>query len=161
MARAAPSPYVSAPMIRIARAAALLPLVLASGCYTYTQAELDTLPEDAYVRIYMTRRGIGEIPEGIPVGATYLTGRFQTQTRDSVLIAVPTQHAVEGGGARDLAQNVYVPTAEIVSVDRRKLHGPKTFLAIAGGGAVIAGAVIGVASSGGASEAEKTGAGGD
>jgi hypothetical protein len=146
---------------RIGRVVALLCLAFSSGCYTYTQADLPTLPADTYVRLYLTRKGLNSIPAGaVPNSSSsvYLNGRIQKQTPDSLLIAVPVSLSVTGNGAKDLAQNIYVPMSEVVSVDRRLFSPQRTVLAFVGGVGFVSVTVLGISSAGKTSDADKASA---
>jgi hypothetical protein len=120
-----------------------------SGCYTYIPTDLAAAPENAELRVYMSRRALADIPEDIPTGGTFLTGRLARQTPDSILLQVPVSRRVEGGGALDLRQNVFLPTTEIVDVQFRQLNKPRTFISVGGGVVVGALLVLGVIDAGG------------
>ena len=119
-------------------------LLLLAGCYSYVPTELGSAPAETELRVYLSRRGLADIPEDIPTGASYLTGRFMRRTADSVLIQVPVSRRVEGAGALDLRQNVFVPISEIVDVQYRQLNRAKTGIALAGGVGLATALVLGV-----------------
>src|SRR5437868_3144857 len=133
-------------MIGTRRWAALLCLSLTAGCYEYVTSDLTAVPNDAYVRVYLSRRGMGDVPREIPSSTTYLTGRIVAVTRDSILIQVPVSRSIEGNGARDLAQNVYLPIGEVISVDRRRFSPGRTGLAMVAGVGFVSATVLGISS---------------
>ncbi len=143
----------------ITRATALLCVVLSSGCYTYAQTELKGLPSASYVHLFLTRAGLDAIPkEAVPTRTNYISGRVQKETADSVLITVPVSLSIQGNGARDLAQNVYIPITEVVGVERRQLNAGRTVLAVVGGFGLVTGTVLGISSAGKHNDANDTSA---
>ena len=140
-------------MRRTLRALALLPTaMLLSGCYTYIPVELAALPADRELRVFLTRQALAAIPEDVPTGATYVTGRLERRTADSILIQVPVSRRIEGGGALDLRQNVFLPLTEIVDVQYRELDRAKTTLTLAAGVGGAFALVLGIISASGTGE---------
>jgi hypothetical protein len=127
-----------------ARWAAPAALLLLAGCYAYVPTELASAPPDQELRVYLSRRALADIPEDIPTGSTFLTGQLVRQTQDSLLLAVPVSRRVEGAGALDLRQNVFVPKSEIVDIQYRQLNRVKTTAALAASVAAGAALVLGV-----------------
>lgn len=120
-------------MTRIRRSLALLAALLLSGCYQYFPIAPEAIPLDQELRVFLSRRALSELPEGIPTTANYVGGRLVRATADSLLLQVPVSRTVDAPGARDLRQNVYVPKLDVVDVQRRDLSRPRTTLALLGG----------------------------
>jgi hypothetical protein len=137
-----------------ARALAAVPaaVLLLGGCYTYIPVDLGAAPADTELRVFMSRQALADVPEDIPTGGTYLTGRLVRRTRDSILIQVPVSRRVEGAGALDLRQNVFLPVSEIVDVQYRELNRGRTAMALLGGAGAAVALVLGVVDAGGTSD---------
>jgi len=120
---------------------ALAAVVSAAGCYTYIPTELSTVPAGQEVRVYMSRLALAALPEDIPANDLYLRGSLTAQADDSLTIRVPITSRQQGLSVSEIRQDVRVPTAEIVAVQRREFSTGRTALAI-GGAAVGAGAII-------------------
>jgi hypothetical protein len=127
-------------MTRTPRAPVLLAALLLCGCYQYFPVAPDAIPPDQELRVFLSRRALAELPEGIPTSTNYVEGRLVRATADSLLLMVPVSRTVDGPGARDLRQNVYVPKLEVVDVQRRHLSRPRTALTLLGG--VAAGLIL-------------------
>ena len=140
----------------IVRASALVAASFLSGCYSWIPVELGAAPTGPELRVFMSRRALADVPEGIPQGANWVTGRLERQTQDSILIQVPVSRTVDAPGALDLRQNVFLPKEEIVDVQFRQLNRPKTVMALIGGGALVTALLTLVISSGGEPDQQPT-----
>jgi hypothetical protein len=129
--------------------ASLVAAAFLSGCYSWIPVELDAAPAGPELRVFMSRRALADVPEGIPMSATYLTGRLSRQTQDSILIQVAVSRLVDAPGAMDLRQNVFLPKNEIVDVQYRLLNRAKTIMALVGSASLATGLLTVVISSGG------------
>ncbi|MSR37131.1 MAG: hypothetical protein EXR95_10920, partial [Gemmatimonadetes bacterium] len=89
-------------MTRIRRSLALLAALLLSGCYQYFPVAPGAIPLEQELRVFLSRRALSELPEGIPTGLNYVGGRLVRATADSLLLQVPVSRTVDGPGARDL-----------------------------------------------------------
>jgi hypothetical protein len=137
--------------------AAVLAATFLSGCYTWVPVELDAVPAAGpELRVFMSRRALADVPEGIPVSANYVSGRLERQTQDSILIQVPVSRTVDAPGALDLRQNVFLPKNEIVDLQFRQLNRRKTVMALIGGGALATALLTVVVSSGGEPDEQPT-----
>jgi hypothetical protein len=132
--------------------AAIVAATFLSGCYSWIPVELEAAPAATELRVFMSRRALVDVPEGIPVFGTYVTGRLARQTADSILIQVPVSRTVDAPGALDLRQNVFLPKSEIVDLQYRRLNRGKTVAALVGGGALATAILTVVVSSGGSAE---------
>jgi hypothetical protein len=120
-------------MTRILRAAALCTAVVLSACYRYVPVSPEAIPKEMELRVFLSRGALSALPSDIPAGVNYITGRLERETSDSLLLMVPVSRTVDGPGARDLRQNVFVSRADVVDVQLRELHRSKTALAFLSG----------------------------
>ena len=136
--------------------ASLVAASFLSGCYTWIPIELEAAAPGPELRVFMTRRALADIPEGIPMSTTYVSGRLVRETQDSILIQVPVSRTVDAPGALDLRQNLFLPKADIVDVQYRQLNRAKTIAALAGGAAAALAVLTVVISSGGEPDQQPT-----
>lgn len=109
-------------------------LATSSGCYSYTQTRPDAVSPGDGVRVLVTREGAVELAEVTEV-------RWESPTFDGtvvgledsdLLLSVPVGERQVGFLSSDLNQTIRVPTAEIVSFQRRSLDPIATGFSIAG-----------------------------
>ena len=144
---------MKAPIRNIVRAgASLAAATFLSGCYAWIPIELEAAPTGPELRVFMSRRALADVPEGIPQSGNSVTGRLVRTTQDSILIQVPVSRTVDAPGALDLRQNVFLPKTEIVDLQYRQLNRPKTVAALIGGGALAGALLTLVINSGGSAD---------
>ena len=119
---------------------ALAASLASSACFEYVPISTGSVSGSEDVRVYLSRRGMAELPEDLPTGGAFVTGRWASTTADSVMLQVPVVRRIEDPSAPDIRQNLFVARADVLEIRRRRFSTPRTALAI--GGAVGAGAVI-------------------
>jgi hypothetical protein len=98
------------------------------------------VPPTEDVRVYLSRRGLADLPEDFTTGRSYVTARWTKATPDSVMLQVPIVRRVDDPNAPDIRQNLFVARTDVVDVRSRRFSGPRSALAI--GGAIGAGVAI-------------------
>lgn len=127
---------------RFAIAAAALLCIAASGCFQYIPVSMDAVPAGEDVRVYVSRRGMADVPEELPTGGSFVTGRLGRGLGDSVMIQVPVVRRIEDPSAPDIRQNIFLPRSEVLEVRRRRFSPTRTALAIGGAAGLGAGIVV-------------------
>ncbi len=121
--------------------AALASAFASSACFEYVPVPAEAVPASEDVRVYLSRRGLADLPEDLPsTGRAFVTGRWARATGDSVMLQVPVVRRLEDPSAPDIRQNLFVARADVLDVRRRRFSTARTALAVAGavgGSAVI------------------------
>jgi hypothetical protein len=112
----------------------------ASAGFEYVPIAGDAIPPAQDVRVYLSRRGMADLPEDLPTGRSFVLGQWAGTSADSVMLRVPVLRRIEDPSAPDIRQNLFVARADVLDVRRRRFSPRRTALAI--GGAVGAGAII-------------------
>jgi hypothetical protein len=115
-------------------------MVTMTGCFTYVPADVTTVPPGHEVRVYMSRQALAALPEDIQADGLFLRGALTAQEADSLTLGVPVATGQSGVALTEIRQNVRVPMAEVVEVQRREFSGGRTALAV--GGSAIGAAFI-------------------
>jgi hypothetical protein len=126
-------------------AASLCASLAASACFEYVPVAPAAIPAGQDVRVYLSRRGLADLPEDLPTGRSFVVGRWTKATADSVMLQVPVVSRLEDPNAPDIRQNLLVARGDVVDVRRRRFSPAHTVLAIGaavGGGAVIVTVVL-------------------
>ena len=134
----------------------------ASGCYSYSRTELNTVPSGSMVRARITAEQAARIEPLLGrADARELDGMLVETSSDTVLLQVPAaRRAVSGGGIQVLHQRVTVARAGIVDVELKKLNRGRTVLVAGSGAVALAALVIGAFDLSGSSEGGRGGGGG-
>ena len=109
-----------------------------AGCFAYVPAQMEGVPAGQEVRVQLSRRGMAELPVEIAQDDGYLRGSYAGQGGDSVRVQVAVAARQVGFLNQELRQEVRVPTAEVVQIERREFSRGRTALLAA---AVVAGGV--------------------
>lgn len=114
-------------------------VLVASGCFQYVPAQLETTPPGTGVQVLVTRAGSDELREimDVDLNAPVVRGTMVEMDDGDVVLDVPVGRLQEGFMASNIDQRVRVPAGEIVSFERRELNGFAT-------GAAIGAAALGV-----------------
>jgi hypothetical protein len=119
---------------------ASVPLV--AGCYVYVPAQLETVPPQTEVRVFVSRQALANIPVEVANNGSYLTGQLAGRSADSVRVFVPVATRADMGlPIRDLRQEVRVPASQVLQVERREFSRGRTALLVAGGVGAAAGII--------------------
>ncbi len=127
-------------MIRIGGIAALL--LCCPGCYTFSSADLASVPTGAEIRIYLSSQGMARLAEAEGQGliddtGPVLTGTLTERHDDAVSILIPVTRRQVGFMQEPLGQRMTLPVATIVTTERKRLDALWTTAAVvAGTGAV-------------------------
>jgi hypothetical protein len=128
------SPDGRAPRV-LGLAAALL---LLSGCFSYVPGELGNLSPEGDVRLELTRVGFAQLPEIPFQPGPDLAGRVVRQEQSQLWLRVPVAIRADGMVTGTIHQEVVIPAAEIVRIERRVFSRRRTgVVALAGVGALI------------------------
>jgi hypothetical protein len=119
----------------------VLPLQLA--CYSYIPATMETVPEQASVRVVLTSAAVDRLRAtyGIVTEGSALGAKLLGQAGDSVALYVSSVPIGTGPGIQPLYQQVGVARTDVLRVDVRRVDGFRTGVL----GALAAGAVALVA----------------
>ncbi len=121
----------------------VLTVVMISGCFDYVPTETAAVPPGEGVRVYLTRQGLGALPEEIEIPeSTYLNGVMVRQDSDKLVVRVPQSVVHEGFYSRPIGQDIEIATKNVVQLERRQLDKAGTGLLIAGTAALAAGVVF-------------------
>ena len=116
-------------------------VLLLTGCFSYVQAPLETVPAGTDIRVYLTRQGLAELPETLEPNGPFVEGTLVRRDAERLFVRVPLARRQEGFYATTVGQDVSLRTGEIVQLERRKLDHTGTAL-LAGGTTAAAVAVI-------------------
>lgn len=95
---------------------------LLSGCYTYTQVEVDQVPENTTVRARISAARAEQFQETFGRSDRVIAGRVVGHSGDGLLLQVP--FATESGGL--LAQRVDISRADLIELETRQLDRVRT-----------------------------------
>src|SRR5262245_36957549 len=97
-----------------------IPLLLCSGCFSYVQVPVESVPEGRDVRVYLTREAIAELPDLPEQGGPFLTGRLLRREEQQLFVSVPVALRQEGFYQSQIGQEVGIRVGEIVQLERRR-----------------------------------------
>lgn len=118
--------------------AAAAPLL--AGCFAYVPADPGTIPAGQEVRVLLERGTEIELPDGVPPESEVLRGRLVRREDDRLTLRVPVGERRPGYSV-ELGQDVRIPTAQVLQIQRRELDLGRSALLVAGG-AAVAGALL-------------------
>ncbi len=108
------------------------PALILCGCFSYVPAPIETVPAGQDVRVYMSRRGMAELPEELEPNGPFLTGTLIRREEEHLFIRVPVARVQQGFHSTQIGQEISVPTGEIVQVQRRQFNRAGTGLLVVG-----------------------------
>ena len=130
---------------------AALVLVVMTGCYSYVPAQFETVPIGEGVRVFLSREGMSRLRElggdQIPGAASdqpVVQGTLVRRTAADFSLLIPVTSRQVGFLQNELGQQVTLPVADAVQVQRRKVSQVKTGLALAGSTAAIAFVIVSI-----------------
>ncbi len=119
-----------------------LPLcALLTGCYTYTPNKSGAVQPGVDVRARVSAAAGERIAPLLGTTPRVVTGKLISDVRDTVIVEVPAVSVEIGSAVQTLHQRVSIPKGEVIEWEIRKLDRPRTF-ALAGGAALVAGALL-------------------
>jgi hypothetical protein len=114
--------------------------MLSCGCYGYVPAQAGTIAPGERVRVELTRQGVADLPDQIPVQAdNALLGTLTRAGADQIVVRVPLGVDRQALRSETFGQDVTIAVAQIEDLWRRRFSPVRTGLAAAGGVAVAAG----------------------
>ncbi|MBI4520470.1 MAG: hypothetical protein HY701_06510 [Gemmatimonadetes bacterium] len=126
----------------VQRAATVAALLFLTACFSYVPVEPQVVPPGENVRVYLTRVGMANLGDGLPLDlGAGLSGTLVQQQADRLLLRVPIAVRQEGFHLAPIAQDLWIPAGEILQFERRRFDPVRTGLLVAGG-AGLAGTVI-------------------
>lgn len=122
------------------RRMSVIAALLSSGCFTYVPAELETLAPEGEARLELTRVGFAQLPEIPNHPGPDLAGTVVRRDGAQLLFRVPVTIRSNGMVTGTVDQDVTIPAADILRIERRHFSRRRTAVVILGG----IGAAIGV-----------------
>jgi hypothetical protein len=122
--------------------------VYSSGCYTYVPAAFPTIPTGERVRVYLSQAGAARLREiggdAIPgLGERpVVAGRLVRRDATEFSLQIPIGARQTGFLQEELDQQVTLPVAELVQVERRQVSGVRSALAVVAGTAALTALVV-------------------
>ena len=125
------------------RPLALLVTVVIPACYTYAPVEPGNIQPGVGVRARVSGAAADRLAPLLGTSNPRLVdGRLVDTRADTIIVEVPTViQASIGGSVETLHQRISIPRSELVELETRRLDRLRT-AAIAGGVAVVLGAVV-------------------
>jgi hypothetical protein len=111
-----------------ARLLGILAVALQPACYSYVPATVETVPEQASVRLVLSSAALARLRATyeITTAGPTLGGKLLQQGSDSVALYVPSVPIGTGPGSRPLYQQVGVARADVLRVDVRRVDAFRT-----------------------------------
>jgi hypothetical protein len=122
------------------RRASILAAFLSSGCFTYVPAELETLAPEGEARLELTRTGFAQLPEIPNHPGPDIAGTVVRRDGAQLLFRVPVNIRSNGMVTGTIEQDLTIPAADILRIERREFSRRRTAVVVLGG----IGALIGV-----------------
>lgn len=124
----------------------LVPLVLtlpyATGCYSYARVQPSEIEAGLDVRARLSAAVSDNVAPLLGTAPRLLTGKLVTDAADTVIMEVPTIATTAiGSTVQTLHQRVALPKTGVIEWEIRTLNRPRTY-ALAGGAAVLFGALL-------------------
>lgn len=110
------------------RARLILVLAVHLACYRYIPATVETVPEQASVRVVLSSAAQDRLHAtyGVTTAGPSLSGRVVGQGGDSLALYLPSVPMGSGPGTRPLYQQVGVARADVLRVDIRRVDAFRT-----------------------------------
>lgn len=122
--------------------------LLWSGCFRYVPSDLGAVPPGEEVRLELTRTGFAQLPEIPNRPGPELGGTLVRADASSLTLRVPVAIRRDGLVVGTVEQDVLIPTAEILSLERREFSRRRTGLVGALGAAALVGVLEGFGTGG-------------
>lgn len=105
----------------------------ASGCFKYIPTELEALPPEQNVRVYVSRSVVENLQEVTEFDEPIVRGRFVRHDEDEIFLWVPVGARQVGFHNTQLGQDVRIPLDGVVQLERREVDRLGTGALVAGG----------------------------
>jgi hypothetical protein len=113
-------------------------VALCSACFSYVPGDIGSVAPEGDVRLELTRVGFAQLPEIPFQPGPDLSGRVVRQERNQLWLRVPVAIRADGMVTGTVHQEVVIPAADIVRLERRVFSRRKTgVVALAGVGALV------------------------
>ena len=137
--------------MRTRRIVAAVMLVVTTGCYSYVPTDFDAVPVGEGVRVFLSREGVTRLRElgadqipGAAAEQPIVEGTLVRRTASDFSVLIPVTARQVGFLQNPLGQQVTLPVADAVQVQRRQVSQVKTGLALAGSTAAIAVVIVSI-----------------
>jgi hypothetical protein len=128
----------------LTRGLALAMAVSVSGCYRYIPSEAAAVPPGQRVRVFITREALlslGELPvQSGPV----LNGTLVRTDPANLVLRLPVATRQTGFNMEVLGQDVFIPSDQVLQIERREMNSGMTALMTVAGTAALAGMVVAI-----------------
>ncbi|MSR35720.1 MAG: hypothetical protein EXR95_03605 [Gemmatimonadetes bacterium] len=124
------------------RGVAMATLLSMAGCYRYIPSEPAAVAPGQRVRVFVTREalvGLGDLP--MPEGSA-LNGTLVRAEPARLVLRLPVATRQTGFSVEVLGQDVFIPTEQVLQVERREVNRPFTALLAVGATGLLAGLVV-------------------
>ena len=142
-----------------ARALALAMAVSVTGCYSYIPSEPATVPPGERVRVFVTPAALSRLGDFPVQEGPVLNGTMVRAEPANLVLRLPVARRQTGFNMEVLGQDVFIPSDQVLQLERREVNRPLTALLTVGGTAAIAGLVVMIMT--GARQGERPAGGGD
>jgi hypothetical protein len=139
----------------------LLFVPVCSACYSYSNADLTTLPNGSMVRARITSAEAERVAPLIGHETRTLNGLLISSSPDTLVIEVPSSsQAITGGGVQTFHQRLSIARPSVQEVELKQLNRSRTFLAVGAGVALLGYVLIDALNLGSGSSGPPGGGGG-
>src|SRR5918996_1748192 len=105
----------------VCRSSIAASVLVLTGCFSYVPAPLETVPAGSDIRVYVTRQAMADLTEVLEHDGPFLKGTLVRRDDERVFIRVPVAPRQQGFYMSTVGQDVSLPAAEIVQLERRRL----------------------------------------
>jgi hypothetical protein len=112
-----------------------------TGCYSYIPSEPAAVAPGERVRVFVTQQALaslGELP--VPEGSV-LNGTLVRAEPANLVLRLPVATRQTGFNMEVLGQDVFIPSDQVLQLERREVNGAMTALLTVAGTAAIAGLI--------------------
>jgi hypothetical protein len=124
------------------RSVALATLISSAGCYRYIPSEPAAVPPGERVRVFVTREALIRLGDLPVVEGSVLNGTLIRTEPTSIVLRLPVATRQTGFSMEVLGQDVFIPTDQVLQVERREVNRPITALLAVGATGLLAGLVV-------------------
>ena len=124
------------------RAIALAMAVSVSGCYSYIPTEAAAVPPGQRVRVFVTPAALARLGDFPVQEGPVLDGTLVRAEPQNLVLRLPVARRQTGFNMEVLGQDVFIPSDQVLQIERREVNRPLTALLTVAGTAAMAGLVI-------------------
>jgi hypothetical protein len=130
-------------LVRLSRAAALLALTIAAGCYHYVPVPVESVTPGSDIRARVSAEEARRLePLLVRDDARVLEGLFLERQNGSILVQVPVVSELRGIRMETFHQRVDLPVSSILEMELKELDRGRTGLALGAGTVVLVALVV-------------------